>query len=264
MKKLYPLLLTLLSFSIFSNTLTANAIDDLDEVIDFANAARNNAKTARTAANDLAVLYFQLNDDNISGYIQVIINEMNQLESNTDEINFFIQSAASQNSNIDPTNIQSWAGQMEGLGDDVTNKAFALEQLIQTGQRSAARAKFRSLKADLNQIISLAKQVRDEAKFWKTIAQTYDVRIELIYYGQVYNGSTTLGGFYAYNQDLDEYFYPTQTLEDKTFIDLPGGTYTFGSFDGYFDGTNTVDVTLNSNLEGSDGFIVIQLNYWSE
>ncbi len=253
------------SFLMFttSSTLQASAIDDLDEVIFFSDEAKANAINARNAARDLAVLYFQLNDDNIDGYISIIQNEMQDLEESADEIIYYIYQAANDNPAIDPSNIATWGGQLEALEDQVNSEALNLQALIAAGQRSAARTSYRLLRSYLKQQINLAKAIRLEAIALKEIARTYDVRIELLYNGQVDNGSTTLGGYYAFNQDLNEYFYPDYN-SDNQFFDLPVGTYTFGSYDGYFDGTNSVVVTLDPSLEGGDGVIVVQLNYWSE
>ncbi len=256
-------LCSLLMLCAFQPRLQATAIEDLDQVIFFANQAKNNAKDAREAARDLAILYFQMNDDNIDGYIQVIFNEMGELEEASDEIIFYINRAASQNPNIDPSDIQDWASHLEGLEDQVLNEASNLQTLIANGQRSEARASYRHLRSLLRQQIDLANEIVAEANELKLLPPVYNVRIELIYNGQVYNGSTTLGGFYAFNQDLQEYFYPDY-IEDNLFNDLPAGTYTFGSYDGYFDGTGTTEVTLDPALIGQDGFIVVQLSYWSE
>lgn len=245
-------------------TVSATAIDDLDEVITYANQAKSNAITARSAAKDIAKLYFQLNNTNVAGEVAVILNEMQDLEEASDEIIYFAQSAANQNPAIDPDNLIDWASDLEGLGDFVEIEAVNLKNLIEANQRAAARAAYRKLRNLLNQQIALAKQIRLEAIALKAVAQTYNVSIELLYGGSVYTGSTTLGGFYAYNEDLQQYFYPTQSYDDNKFLDLPGGTYTFGSYDGYFDGTNSVTVTLDPNAVGSDGFIVVQLSYWSE
>lgn len=266
MKIFSTLTLAILCLFLTSQTISlqASAIDDLNEVITFANQAKNNAKAARTAAADLAVVYFQMNDNNVGGFIAQIYNEMSELEEASDEIIFYIQQAANQNPAIDPSDIADWASELEGLEDQVNNEAQNLLQLINAGQRSAARASYRQLRSYLNQQISIAKQIRLEAIALKSVAQIYNVRIELLYNGQVYNGSTTLGGYYAYNQDLNQYFYPDYYGDDNQFLNLPAGTYTFGSYDGYFDGTNSVTLTLDPSLQGADGFVVVQLNYWSE
>lgn len=98
-----------------------------------------------------------------------------------------------------------------------------------------------------------------------TTTPSFDVTFELVdSYGNVYApGSTGLFGFYAYDQANGNYIY-TDRYDPDWFYSLPQGTYTFGAFDGYFDGAGTSTVTLNSSLEGPDGFIVIQLSYWSE
>lgn len=266
MKSIFTRSLLLLCFFVCASMTSAHAtaIDDLNQVIAYSNQGKNNAKNARTAARSLAIMYFQYNNQNIGGYIVQIQDEMSELEEASDEIIYYINSAAAKNPNINPDEIEDWASDLEALEDQVNNEALNLEQLIASNQRSEARVSYRLVRSYLNQQIALCNLIRLEAIALKNVPQSYNVQIQLIYNGQPYNGSTTLGGFYGYNQDLGQYFYPNQGYDDNLFYDLPAGTYTFGSYDGYFDGTGTTTVTLDPSMIGSNGFVVVELSYWSE
>lgn len=67
-----------------------------------------------------------------------------------------------------------------------------------------------------------------------------------------------LQGFWARNEATSVYYYSNY---GDTFDELPEGTYTFGAFNGYFDGASQQTVTL----DGSNGnFTVVTLSYWVE
>jgi hypothetical protein len=90
------------------------------------------------------------------------------------------------------------------------------------------------------------------------------VRIDLVdQFGNPVTGPTGLMGYYAFNEHTGAYVYPDYLAWDE-FTDLRGGTWTFGAFDGYFDGAGSNTVTLRPALAGPDGYIPVTLSYWSE
>lgn len=67
-----------------------------------------------------------------------------------------------------------------------------------------------------------------------------------------------LQGYWAQNQSTGEYYYSDYS---DNFEELPEGTYTFGAFNGYWDGASSSVVTL----DGANGnYTVVTLHYWSE
>ncbi len=98
----------------------------------------------------------------------------------------------------------------------------------------------------------------------KKHADAFDVRIKLEdRYGHPV-GPNGLQGYFAINQKTGEVFYPTRSYDDNVFENLPRATYSFGAYDGYFDGASSSVVTLNDTLIGDDGLIIVTLRYWSE
>ncbi|WP_459209653.1 hypothetical protein [Aquimarina rhabdastrellae] len=79
-------------------------------------------------------------------------------------------------------------------------------------------------------------------------------------------GSHDLSQFYAQNLDTGRYYYPDNPYREYVDIieDLPEGTYLFGVMDGYFDGASSTIVEVNSAAENEDGFVEVNLVYWSE
>ena len=75
--------------------------------------------------------------------------------------------------------------------------------------------------------------------------------------------NTGLFGAWAFDQASGTYIYPG-FFNQYEFTGLAAGTYTFGAFDGYFEGAGTTTVTLDPSLVGSDGFITVIIGYWSE
>ncbi|ASZ13010.1 hypothetical protein KTO58_09285 [Chitinophaga pendula] len=95
-------------------------------------------------------------------------------------------------------------------------------------------------------------------------AATYNVRIALQdSKGNPVNGSG-LRGYWARNVQTGEYIYPGERAEENKFFDLPAGTYTFGAYEGAWEGASRETITLSQGKVGSDGFIVVTLIHWSE
>ncbi len=97
------------------------------------------------------------------------------------------------------------------------------------------------------------------------LTATYNVRIELVdIHGNPVNGSTGLHGYWARNESTGEYFEPGGQEDADKFTDLPAGTYSFGAYEGAWDGAVSKKLNLADATVGPDGFIVVQLTYWVE
>jgi hypothetical protein len=244
-----------------------SVLDDLDETFDSAEVIRIEAVRVRAALKTLTVDYLVNNNPNpdVATYLQIMDGSMEVVEEFSDEVNYFIGSAAQGNANIDPTSIQSKASEIEGNEDFVRIKSAELQTAIQQNNRNLARSLIRHIRRDLlNNQINLAKAIKEEATALKTVATVYNVRIELV---DEQSGASvpagTLSGYAATNQDTGEIFY-TDYYNFDSFSNLPAGTYRFDAYDGYFDGASSAIVTLDPSLVGPDGFITVTLNYWSE
>ncbi|RBL91926.1 hypothetical protein [Chitinophaga flava] len=97
------------------------------------------------------------------------------------------------------------------------------------------------------------------------ISTTFNARITLVdVHGAPVTGGTGLRGYWAQNVVTGEYFYPGGQEDEDKFENLPAGTYTFGAYNGYWDGAVSKTVTLGSGNVGPDGYIVVALTYWVE
>ncbi|PTX61691.1 hypothetical protein C8N46_104335 [Kordia periserrulae] len=266
MKKITLLVSAFLFVFVANMNAQQSVIDDLDETFDSAEVIRIEAKRVKAALKTLSVDYLINNNPNpdVSTYLQVMDVSMEVVEEFSDEVNYFIGSAAQGNSNIDPSSIQSKASQIEGNEDFVRIKSAELATAIQQNNRNTASQLFSQIRGFLNTQINLAKEIKTEATALKSLAMVYNVRIELV---DERSGASvpagTLPGYAATNQDTGQIYY-TDYYNFDTFTNLPAGTYRFDAYDGYFDGASSAIVTLDQSLVGSDGYIVVTLRYWSE
>ncbi len=201
----------------------------------------------------------------VDAFVALTALRQGAIEPLEDLISLNVSQAAALDNYIDPANILSWAGQIEGLTDDIVLESQALRSLILAGNTSAANASALRIRADLGTQLSLARDIAREAERYIQSQNLYNVRIELVdQFGDTVSGPTGLMGFFALDQFKGEYVYPDYSYENREFIDLRGGTYTFGAYPGYFEGASSNTVTLKPALVGADGFIVVTLGYWSE
>ncbi|MBQ0732698.1 hypothetical protein [Aquimarina celericrescens] len=74
-------------------------------------------------------------------------------------------------------------------------------------------------------------------------------------------------GFYAINTATGDIYYSErigQYANNTKIFDIPEGIYELGAYDGYSKGASSEIITLNQSLVGEDGFIQIDLEFWSE
>ncbi|MBC8755091.1 hypothetical protein H2O64_10435 [Kordia sp. YSTF-M3] len=266
MKKITYALSALLMLFVMNTHAQQSVIDNLDETFDSAEIIRIEAKRVKAALKVLTVDYLVNNNVNadVATYLQIMDVGMEVVEEYSDEVIYYIGQAAQGNSNIDPSSIQSKASTIEGNEDFVRNKSALLATEIQQNNRNTARQLIREIRALLNNQIALAKEIKTEATALKSLAITYNVRVELV---DERTGAPvpagTLPGYVATNQATGENIYPDY-YDFNLFFNLPAGTYRFDAYDGYFDGASSSTVTLDTSLVGNDGFIVVTLRYWSE
>ncbi len=266
MKKITHVLGAFLMLFVANTYAQQSVLDDLDETFDSAEVIRIEAKRVKAALKTLTVDYLVNNNVNadVATYLQVMDVGMEVVEEFSDEVIFFIGQAAQGNSNIDPTSIQSKASTIEGNEDFVRIRSAELATAIQQNNRNTARQLIREIRSLLNNQISLAKAIKEEATALKAVATVYNVRIELV---DERTGASvpagTLPGYAATNQATGQIFY-TDYYNFDSFSNLPAGTYRFDAYDGYFDGASSAIVTLDPSLVNANGEIIVTLNYWSE
>jgi hypothetical protein len=245
----------------------ASASSQLDNIIDLTDDVKGNAKDTRQAAKTLRFEYFDLSAPNLAGFNASITNlQINGVDVHADDIIFSAQQAQAANPALDITNILYYANELKMLVNEITDQALDLQTAIPNGDVQEIKSSIRIIAQSARQQILLSKQIKLEAETLLPLTTTYNVRIQLQdAYGTIYSyGQTGLQGIYALNTANGQYIYPNQGDPIDELLNLPNGTYTFGSYDGYFDGAGTTTVTLSNEPVGADGYIVITLSYWSE
>jgi hypothetical protein len=186
------------------------------------------------------------------------------LEGRTDDIIADIGQANLVDDYIDPANIQLLAGQIEALGDQIETESGLFAGYVSANDVPNGTASAILLRNLLRQQYQLLRQIVDETRIWQEALNRYDVRIALVdAWGNPVTGSTGLMGYYACNTFTGDCVYP-DFLAWNEFTDIRGGNWTFGAFDGVFDGASSQNVTLSDAPVGADGYITVTLVYWSE
>ena len=238
----------------------------LNAVITDASQISTEVAANGAALKSLVVDYF-INGNpspDVDGFVSITNARQTQISALQGNVTGATNLAAILDPYINPTNFLIWAAQIESLGDEIEAESANLRLLILAGDDAGATVSAQSIRADLLQQYDLARLIKREASYYRTAQASFDVRISLEdYLGNPVTGSTGLMGYYAYNEYTGEYVYPEYLYADE-FLGLRAGTWTFGAFNGYFDGASSNTVNLRSALVQPDGYIPVTLQYWSE
>ena len=240
--------------------------DELDDVVTAAAAMKagiqQNGTSLRSLVNDFIILPVASPDP--TPFVAITAASQAAIETLTNDIITNIAQANNADAYINPAGIQSLANQITTLGDAIETQSLVLAGFVNAGDLPNGTASAIQLRADLTQQFQWLRQIVEDTRQWQAALAQYNVRVVLIdNTGNPIIGSTGLMGYYAYNTFTDEYVYPDFLFNDE-FSDIRGGNWTFGAYDGYFDGASSNNVTLDAALEGPDGFIPVTLVYWSE
>ncbi len=239
---------------------------ELDAVEKAARDIAADAKSNGLALRTLLIDYFILGipDPDADGFVTTTLARQAEIETAVNDILANINAAAAADPYIDPAYIQLVAGQIAATSDQIEFDAVNLRDAILADDDPQVVLYQDLLRAYIRQQFDDARSIVEDARQWMQSFQTYDVRIDLVdQFGNPVTGPTGLMGYYAFNEHTGEYVYPDYLAWDE-FTDLRGGTWTFGAFDGYFDGAGSNTVTLRPALAGPDGYIPVTLSYWSE
>jgi hypothetical protein len=240
--------------------------DELDDVLSAASAMKAeiqlNGSSLRSLVNDFIILPIASPDP--APFVVTTATSQAAIEVLANDIISDIAQANSADAYSDPAAIQALASQIISLGDAIESQSLVLAGYVNAGDLPNGTAAAIQLRTDLTQQFQWLRQIVSDTREWQQALFQYNVRIVLVdNAGNPIIGSTGLMGFYAYNTFTDEYTYPDFLFNDE-FSDIRGGNWTFGAFNGYFDGASSNNVTLDASLEGPDGFIPVTLVYWSE
>lgn len=265
MKKLVLSIFTIvLSLSAFVGHAQSNPNEFLDDIVTFSNDIKSEVNITENALNSLAVSYFVLNNTNadVTAYMNAMHASMDRVETSNEEIAYSLYEAVDLNENIDEDVTIDFTQDVEGYENWIRNESNNLKNAIQANNSTAALTSLQLIRAYLNDMEGTSDDIITEAQSNYSV----NVRVEIVDNGNVITPQY-LTLFWAQDQATNTYVYPNSQSQYSynLFYNLPSGkTYMFGVQDGYFDGASSVVVTVDHNNADADGFVTVQLNYWSE
>lgn len=257
-------------FATLSGLSQNNFIDDLNLAGQSSLDCRAAAKVSGLALRTLGIDYFvqQNSNPNTANFTTLISQQNIVMQQSAEDIIESAEDAFTYNQNLDIDDVLIWAEMIESLNEEILDASELFVEHIENGDQQLALTIGQGIRVDVLDMIGVCNAIIDELKVLKLIPQTYDVRIVLEdSFGNLITGNTGLQGYFAYDIEHDEYFYAGefQSQEIDLFVDLPEGTYTFGAFDGYFDGASSNTVTLTGDLQlNENDELEVTLIYWSE
>lgn len=241
-----------------------NAKQNLDNAIESTNIIRQGVISAEKAVSQLAKEIVVYGTPNAALFTSKMVDQINGVQNNADDTDYYVNEA--RNVSVIPFNIQLvtvLTADLVSLNDELIGLNAQIEEALNANNNSIALNLLPQVKSVLLAqdaksvaIIEVINVIKQTTKVFKVCVQTVD------YQGNLVSGSD-LHGFWAQNLTTGEYIYPTDQ-EGTCFENLPAGTYRFDSFDGYWSGTSSTEVTLTESLENQDGVIIVNLVYWSE
>jgi hypothetical protein len=247
--------------------------EDLDQVGVAAMQSRTAAKTIGLSLKTLAIDYF-VQQNSISdpdSYLALVNHQTEELAEATDLIYTRTKAAVEKNGNLSPDELLASAGLIKDRTELIKEQSLTLTNQLDRGELDAALTSASQVRGYLFQIIGTSNSIMTKAEALKDTPfplPVYDVRIVLADdEGNSLSQNTGLTGFYAYDTKNDQYYYSGDCEDQDLFLitNLPEGSYTFGAFDGYFDGAGTALLELKSDLPVNDkGEVEVHLTYWSD
>lgn len=248
----------------FGQTFGQTAQQNLDFAIEATTNIRQDVVTAEKAVNQLAKEIVVLGTPNASLFNSKMFDQINGVQNNVDDTDYYVNLA--KDGSVIPFAIQTvtnLTADLINLNDELIGLTNQIDEALGANNNNAALNLLPQIKSVLEaqdnkavDVINAIASVQQAIKLFKVCIQTVD------YQGNPVSGSD-LHGFWAQNLTTGEYIYPTNQ-DGNCFEDLVPGNYRFDSYDGYWSGTSSKDVTLSKSLENQDGIIIVNLTYWSE
>ncbi len=257
-------------FSLFLLAGTAGAFaqtaaqQNLDDAITTANRIPQDVKTAQRAVNQLAKQLGYIGNPDAVLFHDKMYAQVNSIQNNADDIDYFTGLAQSASAiPFSTAEVNALTAQLVTENDELMEVTNQITTAIDNGDNNTAlgllpdvRDVLNSQKTTAAEIVTKLNAIKQAITTYKVCMRTVDVD------GNPVNGSD-LQGFYAQDNATGAYLYP-DNQDGNCFEALAPGTYTFGSFNGYWSGTSSNTVTLSDALVNADGVIVVDLVYWSE
>jgi hypothetical protein len=237
---------------------------NLSNAIQSAETIKLEVKTARKGVNQLVKELTIIGNPNAVLFNNKMFAQVSAVQNNADDINYFVNEA--KNSSVIPFSSQ----EITTLTDDLVilndNLIYLTNQIVtalNTNSNAVALNYIPQVRAVLTAQNTKAIEIINKINTIKQAVKTYNVCIQTVDSNGSPVAASDLFGFYGFNTTTGVYIEPTNQ-EGTCFENLPNGTYTFDSYDGYFSGTGSTTVTLNDSLVNADGIIIVNLVYWSE
>lgn len=254
----------LLSIFSLGQVFAQTAKQNLDSAIDATNIIRQDVITAEKAVSQLAKEIVVYGTPNASLFNSKMIDQINGVQNNADDTDYYVNEAS--NVSVIPFNVQLvtvLTADLISLNDNLIGLNAQIEVALNAQDNNRALNLLPQVKAVLLAQDAKCVAIIDAINSIKQAVKVYNVCLQTVdYQGNPVPGSD-LHGFWAQNLTTGEYIYPTNQ-DGNCFENLPAGTYRFDSYDGYWSGTSSTDVTLTDSLENQNGVIIVDLIYWSE
>jgi len=236
----------------------------LFSAIEEAEAGKNLVKESRKASNLLVKQLSVTFNPNATQFLSNLVSYQNGLIDRSDNIQYYTENAWSlSGQGFNKLPILNQGNLIYGLVDEVNTLGQQIVEAVQTNNTSGALSLISTLNTKLQNETQTFNRLITRCNNAISIVRTYQVCIRTVDSNGNEVPATDLFGFYGINNTTGAAFYP-DNQEGTCFTELPSGSYTFDSFNGYFSGTGSNSLTLSQGLINSEGVIVVDLVYWSE
>ncbi|MFC7773565.1 hypothetical protein [Flavobacterium sp. GCM10027622] len=263
MKKITFFVVALTTLS-FAQAIAQSAQHHLNSAIESTESIRTSVVTSKTAVNQLTKEIAIIGNPNAVLFNTKMMDQINSVQNNVDDTDYYVNEA--KNVSVIPFSsqpINALTADLINLNDELIRLTYQIEEALNNNNNTTALDLLPQVTAVLNAQDTRAIEVINTIQNLKQTIKVFNVCIQTVdYQGNPVPGDD-LHGFWAQNLATGEYIYPTNQ-EGNCFENLPAGTYRFDSYNGYWSGTSSTDVTLSESLENSNGNIIVNLTYWSE
>ncbi|WP_310554468.1 hypothetical protein [Flavobacterium sp.] len=258
----YSFVLTLFTLGqIYSQATTQQ---NLNSAIESAEKIKVDVKTARRAVNQLVKELTILGNPNSNLFNNKMIAQINAVQNNADDVDYLVNEAKNVSAlPFSSQEINGLTADLVILNDNLMYLNNQIVTALNNNSNNVALNYVPQVRSVLTSQNNKAIEIINKIDAIKLAVKTYNVCIQTVDNQGNPVAASDLFGFYGENLTTNEGFYPTNQ-EGTCFENLLPGTYRFDSFDGYFSGTGSAQVTLSDSLVNADGVIVVNLVYWSE
>jgi hypothetical protein len=262
MKKSTFIAFVLTVFAINVTIAQSNVAQNLDYAMQSSENIQEEVFSANNAMNQLSKEIVILGNPNATLFESRINDYTNQIVNLSDEIIDYVALASNETTiSFSTLEIEKAAKKLVYLNKEITILKMTILNAIENNNNEEALQYVSQLRRIVNCQNDKSVIIIEIIEGFKKSVKPYKVCIQAI----DNNGNATVysAGFYCYNTATGAYIYP-DSQDGSCFLALSPGNYTFDSYDDYFCGTSSSNVTLSRNLENVDGVIVVNLTVWCE